>query len=165
MKRGGTPRVQYRCSFCGKGQEQVHRLIAGPGGVYICDECIDLCREIIEEEQAAVGHPPPAAPGDAQDAGSAQGAPMVWSSGRVQRGAAEPTLPHSSGDSGASGKTQTPDISTSQRQLVDEALRARLVPLVAELEETRASIERLARENGALRERLQLQSREDEAER
>jgi len=46
------PRVQYRCSFCGKSQEQVHRLIAGPGGVYICDECIDLCREIIEEEQA-----------------------------------------------------------------------------------------------------------------
>jgi len=51
--KGGTPRVQYRCSFCGKSQEQVHRLIAGPGGVYICDECIDLCREIIEEEQAS----------------------------------------------------------------------------------------------------------------
>src|SRR5437868_14444989 len=49
----GTPRVQYRCSFCGKSQEQVHRLIAGPGCVYICDECIDLCREIIEEEQAS----------------------------------------------------------------------------------------------------------------
>src|SRR5213082_921205 len=49
----GTPRVQYRCSFCGKSQEQVHRLIAGPGGVYICDECIDLCQEIIAEEQAA----------------------------------------------------------------------------------------------------------------
>ena len=49
----GTTRVQYRCSFCGKSQEQVHRLIAGPGGVYICDECIDLCREIIEEEQAS----------------------------------------------------------------------------------------------------------------
>src|SRR5881227_3450992 len=53
----GTPRVQYRCSFCGKSQEQVHRLIAGPGGVYICDECIDLCREIIEEEQATVAKP------------------------------------------------------------------------------------------------------------
>jgi ATP-dependent Clp protease ATP-binding subunit ClpX len=48
-----NPRVQYRCSFCGKSQEQVHRLIAGPGGVYICDECIDLCQEIIAEEQAA----------------------------------------------------------------------------------------------------------------
>ena len=47
------PRVQYRCSFCGKSQEQVHRLIAGPGGVYICDECIDLCQEIIAEEQSS----------------------------------------------------------------------------------------------------------------
>ena len=40
---------QFKCSFCGKGQEQVKRLVAGPG-VYICDECIDLCSEIIEEE-------------------------------------------------------------------------------------------------------------------
>src|SRR5438105_7816595 len=52
MAGSKNPRVQYRCSFCGKSQEQVHRLIAGPGGVYICDECIDLCREIIEEEQS-----------------------------------------------------------------------------------------------------------------
>src|SRR5690606_29268912 len=43
-------RVHYRCSFCGKGQEEVRRLIAGPGSVYICDECVQLCREIIEEE-------------------------------------------------------------------------------------------------------------------
>ncbi|MPZ22544.1 MAG: ATP-dependent Clp protease ATP-binding subunit ClpX [Dehalococcoidia bacterium] len=43
-------RVQYHCSFCGKNQEQVRRLIAGPGAVYICDECVDLCREIIDEE-------------------------------------------------------------------------------------------------------------------
>src|SRR5919204_6634310 len=43
---------KYQCSFCGKSQEQVHRLIAGPGAVYICNECIDLCREIIENEQA-----------------------------------------------------------------------------------------------------------------
>jgi ATP-dependent Clp protease ATP-binding subunit ClpX len=43
--------MTYRCSFCSKTQEQVQRLIAGPGGVYICDECVDLCREIIEEEQ------------------------------------------------------------------------------------------------------------------
>ncbi len=42
--------MTYRCSFCGKTQDQVQRLIAGPGGVYICDECVDLCREIIEEE-------------------------------------------------------------------------------------------------------------------
>lgn len=40
---------QLKCSFCGKGQEQVRRLIAGPG-VYICDECIELCQEIIDEE-------------------------------------------------------------------------------------------------------------------
>ena len=40
---------QLRCSFCGKSQEQVKRLIAGPG-VYICDECIELCSEIIEDE-------------------------------------------------------------------------------------------------------------------
>jgi ATP-dependent Clp protease ATP-binding subunit ClpX len=40
-----------KCSFCGKSQKQVKKLIAGPG-VYICDECIDLCNEIIEEELA-----------------------------------------------------------------------------------------------------------------
>jgi ATP-dependent Clp protease ATP-binding subunit ClpX len=49
--RGGS-RGQYHCSFCGKGQEHVRRLIAGPGAVYICDECVELCREIIDEEQA-----------------------------------------------------------------------------------------------------------------
>src|SRR6266540_3480970 len=49
-------RGQYHCSFCGKSQDQVRRLIAGPGAVYICDECDDLCREIIDEESA-----PPAA--------------------------------------------------------------------------------------------------------
>ncbi len=43
-------RGQYHCSFCGKPQDQVRRLIAGPGAVYICDECVELCREIIEEE-------------------------------------------------------------------------------------------------------------------
>jgi ATP-dependent Clp protease ATP-binding subunit ClpX len=43
------PKIPYRCSFCGKSQEQVRKLIAGQG-VYICDECINLCQEIIEEE-------------------------------------------------------------------------------------------------------------------
>ncbi len=43
-------RVQYHCSFCGKNQDQVKRLIAGPGAVYICDECVALCQEIIQEE-------------------------------------------------------------------------------------------------------------------
>ena len=41
---------QIRCSFCNKTQSQVRKLIAGPGGVYICDECIDVCAEIMEEE-------------------------------------------------------------------------------------------------------------------
>ena len=39
-----------RCSFCNKTQAQVRKLIAGPNGAYICDECIDVCAEIIEEE-------------------------------------------------------------------------------------------------------------------
>jgi len=47
-----SSRIQYHCSFCGKNQDQVKRLIAGPGAVYICDECVELCREIIEEEAA-----------------------------------------------------------------------------------------------------------------
>ncbi len=45
-------RLQYHCSFCAKSQDQVKKLIAGPGAVYICDECVELCREIIEEEGA-----------------------------------------------------------------------------------------------------------------
>jgi ATP-dependent Clp protease ATP-binding subunit ClpX len=46
---------QYVCSFCGKSQEQVRRLIAGPGSVYICDECVELCHEIVEEEAVPRG--------------------------------------------------------------------------------------------------------------
>lgn len=41
---------KIRCSFCNKTQDQVRKLIAGPNGAYICDECIDICAEIIEEE-------------------------------------------------------------------------------------------------------------------
>ncbi|MCJ7491003.1 MAG: ATP-dependent Clp protease ATP-binding subunit ClpX [Dehalococcoidia bacterium] len=52
MPTGRSSRIQYHCSFCGKNQDQVKRLIAGPGAVYICDECVELCREIIEEEVA-----------------------------------------------------------------------------------------------------------------
>ena len=59
MAGNRTNRVQYHCSFCGKNQDQVRRLIAGPGAVYICDECVDLCREIIDEETGA--HTPTAA--------------------------------------------------------------------------------------------------------
>ncbi|MDQ3308324.1 MAG: ATP-dependent Clp protease ATP-binding subunit ClpX, partial [Actinomycetota bacterium] len=49
MARIGDGADLLKCSFCGKSQKQVKKLIAGPG-VYICDECIDLCNEIIEEE-------------------------------------------------------------------------------------------------------------------
>ena len=49
MAKFGDGGELLKCSFCGKSQKQVKRLIAGPG-VYICDECIDLCNEIIEEE-------------------------------------------------------------------------------------------------------------------
>ena len=41
---------RIRCSFCGKAQEQVNRLISGPNGAFICDECIDICAEILEDE-------------------------------------------------------------------------------------------------------------------
>jgi ATP-dependent Clp protease ATP-binding subunit ClpX len=47
----GDEKEQLKCSFCGKTQDQVKKLVAGPG-VYICDECIELCNEIIEEELA-----------------------------------------------------------------------------------------------------------------
>ena len=40
----------YRCSFCGKTQEQVRKLIAGPNDIYICDECVELCAEIVDEK-------------------------------------------------------------------------------------------------------------------
>ena len=50
-----------KCSFCGKSQEQVRKLIAGPG-VYICDECVELCNEILDEElldpNGPIPHPP-----------------------------------------------------------------------------------------------------------
>ncbi|MFN0089511.1 MAG: ATP-dependent Clp protease ATP-binding subunit ClpX [Acidimicrobiales bacterium] len=49
MAKFGDNSELLKCSFCGKSQKQVKKLIAGPG-VYICDECIDLCNEIIEEE-------------------------------------------------------------------------------------------------------------------
>ncbi|MFT7610978.1 MAG: ATP-dependent Clp protease ATP-binding subunit ClpX [Candidatus Aldehydirespiratoraceae bacterium] len=51
MAKFGEGGELLKCSFCGKSQKQVKKLIAGPG-VYICDECIDLCNEIIEEELA-----------------------------------------------------------------------------------------------------------------
>ena len=59
MARGSDSNEQLLCSFCGKSQRQVKKLIAGPG-VYICDECIDLCNEIIDEEMV---EPAPSVPG------------------------------------------------------------------------------------------------------
>jgi len=57
MFRFGDDRGTLKCSFCGKNQEQVRKLIAGPG-VYICDECIELCNEIIEEELSRTNEDP-----------------------------------------------------------------------------------------------------------
>ncbi len=47
----GGGRGPYHCSFCMKDQTQVRRLVAGPGGVYICNECVEACRTVIQEEQ------------------------------------------------------------------------------------------------------------------
>src|SRR5881409_426816 len=57
MANTRSGRVQYHCSFCGKNQDQVRRLIAGPGAVYICDECVELCREIIQEDSSSTVKP------------------------------------------------------------------------------------------------------------
>jgi len=46
-----------RCSFCNKTQDQVRKLIAGPAGLYICDECIEICGDILEEELKKTGNP------------------------------------------------------------------------------------------------------------
>ncbi|MEO6458432.1 MAG: ClpX C4-type zinc finger protein, partial [Chloroflexia bacterium] len=54
MANPRSSKPQYRCSFCGKSQEDVRRLIAGPGAVYICDECVELCQEIINEDDQSV---------------------------------------------------------------------------------------------------------------
>lgn len=58
MARIGESGDLLKCSFCGKSQKQVRKLIAGPG-VYICDECIELCNEIIEEELAETSESQP----------------------------------------------------------------------------------------------------------
>jgi ATP-dependent Clp protease ATP-binding subunit ClpX len=52
--------ADYRCSFCGKRQEQVRKLIAGPTlAVMICDECISLCKRIVDDEFAGTPQPQP----------------------------------------------------------------------------------------------------------
>ncbi len=58
MARPTDANEQLLCSFCGKSQRQVKKLIAGPG-VYICDECIELCNDIVEDELAEEAHVAP----------------------------------------------------------------------------------------------------------
>ncbi len=53
MGTATTGSIEYHCSFCGKEQKQVERLIASLGGVYICDNCVELCTEIIQEGREA----------------------------------------------------------------------------------------------------------------
>lgn len=55
---GSTTRSEHTCSFCGKPQANVRRLIAGPGRVFICDECVRLCQQIITEESAQTAATP-----------------------------------------------------------------------------------------------------------
>src|SRR5215472_16472131 len=77
--------MTYRCSFCGKSQDQVQRLIAGPGGVYICDECVDLCHEIIQEKSPRQDAASPDAPvGPAPGDSGALAGPGGWVA-RTQR--------------------------------------------------------------------------------
>jgi ATP-dependent Clp protease ATP-binding subunit ClpX len=69
-----------KCSFCGKSQEQVRKLIAGPG-VYICDECVDLCNEILDEElfDSTAAVPQPAARRDGAEKRPSRSANMTMS--------------------------------------------------------------------------------------
>jgi hypothetical protein len=62
-------RPMAQCSFCGKRQDVVRRLIAGPGPVYICDECVALCKRILEQE---AGHGPAEATGPRQRCSSSR---------------------------------------------------------------------------------------------
>ena len=59
MSRSRSGQAAFICSFCTRGQEEVQRLIAGPGGVFICDECVTLCTQIIAEERATKAAPAP----------------------------------------------------------------------------------------------------------
>ena len=71
-------RNDYQCSFCGKTQAQVRRLIAGPERVFICDECVNLCEQIIAEES-----PAESATGEKAAVGS-QGLNPKWISSRLE---------------------------------------------------------------------------------
>src|SRR4028119_1654366 len=59
MSRSRGSQAAFICSFCTRGQDEVQRLIAGPGSVFICDECVTLCTQIIAEERATKAAPAP----------------------------------------------------------------------------------------------------------
>ena len=54
----------YTCSFCGKRRDEIRRLIAGPHGVYICDECVSLCNEILAHDHPLTSNQAGALPGE-----------------------------------------------------------------------------------------------------
>ena len=68
MSRGGGGHSQYHCSFCAKDQSHVRRLVAGPGGVYICNECVEACRDVIREEAGVAEETQASAPPPQQEA-------------------------------------------------------------------------------------------------
>jgi hypothetical protein len=68
----------YTCSFCGKNREQARRLIAGPNGIYICDDCIALCNEILAENEPSAPAEAPAAPSAAAQASAQRGRAAWW---------------------------------------------------------------------------------------
>ncbi|MFN5515373.1 MAG: ATP-dependent protease ATP-binding subunit ClpX [Cyanobacteriota bacterium] len=70
--------THLKCSFCGKSQEQVRKLIAGPG-VYICDECVELCNEILDEELLDAPEPPPQRPQEKGQKSKSPKAPLTLS--------------------------------------------------------------------------------------
>ena len=57
LKTAGSGRRQEQCSFCGRGREEVRRLVAGPS-VFICDRCVELCTEILATDGAPPCEPP-----------------------------------------------------------------------------------------------------------
>ena len=54
-RREELPKGTIYCSFCGKSQDEVNKMVAGPANCFICDECIDICSEIMEEERESEG--------------------------------------------------------------------------------------------------------------
>ena len=85
------PKWDWRCSFCGKSQDQVRRLVAGPG-VFICDECVELCNEVIYEEPPAGSQSQTSAGWDPQHkrAGRRQSGLSGWLRRLLRASAAEP---------------------------------------------------------------------------